>query len=42
MFDIDELIIAVFLVVDRYLTPILQRHPPRSQGAAPALSDSEA
>jgi hypothetical protein len=42
MCDIDEFIIAVFLVVDSALTPILQRHPPRRKGAAPALSDSEA
>ena len=41
MFDIDEFIIAVFLVVDTYLTPILQHSPPRSKGASPALSDSE-
>lgn len=41
MFDIDEFIIAVFLVVDNYLTPLLQKHPPRRKGAAPALSDSE-
>ncbi|MGD1931136.1 MAG: IS982 family transposase [Leptolyngbyaceae cyanobacterium] len=41
MFDIDEFIIAVFLVVDRYLTPLLQYSPPRRKGAAPALSDSE-
>ncbi len=41
MFDIDEFIITVFLVVDTYLTPLLQRHPPRSKGAAPVLSDSE-
>ena len=41
MFDIDEFIIAVFLVVDSYLTPLLQLHPPRRKGAAPALSDSE-
>ena len=41
MFDIDEFIIAVFWVVDTYLTPLLQHSPPRSKGAAPALSDSE-
>lgn len=41
MFDIDEFIIAVFLVVDNYLTPLLQHSPPRRKGAAPALSDSE-
>ncbi|MGD1929413.1 MAG: hypothetical protein ACFB12_10925 [Leptolyngbyaceae cyanobacterium] len=41
MFDVDEFIIAVFLVVDTYLTPLPQRSPPRSKGAAPALSDSE-
>ena len=28
-------------MVDSYLTPLLQRHPPRSKGAVPALSDSE-
>ena len=32
MFDIDEFIIAVFLVVDRYLTPLLQYSPPRRKG----------
>ena len=41
MYDIDEFIIAVFLVVDNYLTPLLQHSPPRRKGAAPALSDSE-
>jgi hypothetical protein len=41
LFDIDELIIAVFSVVDKYLTPLLQCSPPRRKGAAPALSDSE-
>lgn len=41
MFAIDEFIIAVFLVVDTYLPPLLQCHPPRLKGAAPKLSDSE-
>ena len=41
MFDIEEFIIAVYLCVDTYLSPLLLQHPPRKRGFAPSLSDAE-
>lgn len=41
MFDIEEFIIAVFVTIDAHLEALLKRHPPRSRGFAPGLSDSE-
>lgn len=41
MFNIDEFIIAVFLMIEQHLAPLLALHPPRRRGFAPGLSDSE-
>lgn len=41
MFSIDEFIIAVFCCVDDLLQAVMQEHPIRQKGFAPALSDSE-
>lgn len=41
MYDIEEFIIAVYLMIERQLQPLLRQYPPRSRGFAPGLSDSE-
>lgn len=41
MFDIEEFIIAVYLLVAEHLETLLTQHPPRQKGFAPSLSDSE-
>ena len=41
MFDIEELIIAVYLGIEERFPRLIQAHPPRARGFAPSLSDTE-